>query len=197
MNINTSSSSSPEIITNTADWCIPTVSITGTGFQRDLSGLEKMTINTNQSILININAHMHYEIKKIIQHVPNKVYEFIFYDRQRIKTICSEEDNFDFDYACFLAIAKKLYSKTLTFEGVLSKVSEIATIKQYIKIVKQAKKQFFEEKEKEQKAKKEEELRRKQHEKYVEKKIQRKQKKKQILVDTIKIALQDVYNTNK
>lgn len=195
MNINTISTGTSTDFNY--DWSVTPISVTGTGLQQDLSGLEKLTIKTTDSSIFTINCHMYYEIKQIKQRVPEKVYEFIFYDNQKVKTICAEEDDFNFDYACFLAIAKKLYSKTLTFDGVLSKIPELANTKQYIKIVKQAKKKFFEEKEKEQKAKEEEELRKRQHEKYIEKKIQRKKKKKQILVDTIKIALQDIYNTNK
>lgn len=198
MNINTGSTGFISTGTDYSyNWTATPITVTGTGLQQGLSDLEKLTIKLTDSSTFTINSHAYYEIKQIIQHVPEKVYEFIFYDNQKVKTICAEEDDFNFDYACFLAIAKKLYSKTLTFDGVLSKIPELANTKQYIKIVKQAKKKFFEEKEKEQKAKEEEELRKRQHKKYIEKKIQRKQKKKQVLVDTIKIALQDVYNTNK
>lgn len=47
------------------------------------------------------------EFKTITEYVPNKVYGFTFYNGQEIKTVCDEEDEFNLEFAFYLAIAKK------------------------------------------------------------------------------------------
>ena len=72
----------------------------------------------------------------------NKVVRFTFTDGTKIKTICEDEDPFSLEYACFLAIAKKKYSKTLTFEGVLKKAEELQYEKVYVKAVQKALREY-------------------------------------------------------
>lgn len=93
-----------------------------------------------------------YKITKIEILKPYKVLRFTFADKTVIKTICDDMDIFDLDFACFLAISKKIYGKDWTADGVYSKTFELMEQKKYIKIVKQAVSQFKkEQKEKEQK----------------------------------------------
>lgn len=113
------------------------------------------------------------DFAEVIEHVPNKVYEFIFYDHKHIKTVCQEEDEFDFDYAFYLAAAKHIWSKELTFEGVLKKADELRTCKKWVKRVKIAKREFFKKKEEEFKKEEQDRLKKEQHKKYIEKKRRR------------------------
>lgn len=77
------------------------------------------------------------------EYVPNKVYGFkIDNSKKIIKTVCDDSDEFNLEYAFFLAIAKHLYSSTLTFEGVLEKARQLSYNKQYVKIVKDGIKLF-------------------------------------------------------
>ena len=73
--------------------------------------------------------------KKIEILNPNKVIRFTFNDNTVIKTICLNGDSFDFKYSFYLAIAKKLYSKKLTIEGIEAKAKELSYTKEYVKIV--------------------------------------------------------------
>ena len=52
-----------------------------------------------------------YNITKVEVLCPNKVLRFTFNDKTNIKTICTENDEFDFRFAFFIAFAKKLYKK--------------------------------------------------------------------------------------
>ena len=135
------------------------------------------------------------DFKEIIEYVPDKVYEFIFKDGIKIKTVCAEEDEFDLDFAFYLALAKKKYGKTYNIDGVLCKAQELSYMKEYNKKVKQGKKLFFEA----QKAKEKEELekakQKKQHKRIIEKKIAKKKRRKerenQNLINCIKQAIEE------
>ena len=84
----------------------------------------------------------------------------------------------------YLALAKKLYSKTLTFEGVLNKIYQLQYEKKYVKLVKKGIK-LFNKLQKEKIEKEEQEaLKKRQHEKYVRKKEEAKKRKedKQIAI---------------
>ena len=79
------------------------------------------TISSKGNIKSTLEKMLHPNyIDKIEELKPEKVYRFTFNDNTIIKTVCSGEDVFDLRYACFLAIAKKLYSKILTFDGVIN-----------------------------------------------------------------------------
>ncbi len=133
--------------------------------------------------------------KDVIEHVPNKVYEFIFYDGTKIKTICSELDTFDLEYAFYLAYAKKIYKNSFTLEGILLQVPFLKTDKQVIKIVKNGMKLFKDKQEKKRKEQEEKEIKEKQHKKYVAKKKARDQRKRNLknndLYQIIKQAIKD------
>ena len=67
---------------------------------------------------------------------PNKVVGFTFDNKRKVKTICSENDIFSLEYACFLAYSKLIFGSILTFEGVLRMVELLQYSKDCIKLVK-------------------------------------------------------------
>lgn len=117
------------------------------------------------------------EFLAIKEHVPNKVYTFTFVDKTKIKTICSNEDVFDLEYAFYLALSKKLFSKELTFEGILRMVEEIRCQKYYVNLVKKGIKLFNKMQEEERKKKEQEEIKARRHKKYIEKKKKQKERR--------------------
>ena len=130
-----------------------------------------------------------FTICDVIEYVPQKVYQIKFSDDTSVKTICGEYDEFSPEYMFYLAIAKKLYSDTLTFDGVLSKSYQITYEKKYIKMVKQGMKLYKELKkwQKEEEELKETKERKKQ--KHIRKKLAAKERKKQEQIDIIKQAI--------
>ncbi len=137
------------------------------------------------------------DFEDVIEHVPNKVYEFIFYDQKHIKTVCQEEDEFDFDYAFYLAAAKHIWSKELTFEGVLEKANELRTCKKWIKRVKIAKRKFFEKQKEEDKRKEEERLKKERHKKYIAKKKRRNERNAQKANEGLKQVIMEAIRESK
>lgn len=129
------------------------------------------------------------EFKAIIEYVPNKVYGFTFYNGQEIKTVCDEEDEFNLEFAFYLAIAKKNYGKMYTIKGIMNKAEELSTIKYYNKIVKKGMKLFTKQQEEKIKAREEEEIKKAQHQKYIEKKIKQKERKRQEQINIIAEAI--------
>lgn len=169
--------------TATATIPYPNTTITGTALQQNTISL-KDTMNLILEKMLRPN-----DIDKIEELKPEKVYRFTFNDKTIIKTVCSEMDIFDLRYACFLAIAKKLYSKTLTFEGVLNEIPFLMYYKDYNKMVDKAIKKFY--KEQEEKAKEEEAKRisKRKHDKLIARKIAKKERERQKQVDIIKEAI--------
>ena len=151
------------------------------------------SLNINNYDYVSINSPNYYNIvqqfsksfsivdtnsfKKIEELVPFKVYRFTFNDNKVIKTVCSDEDTFNLEYAFYLALAKKIFSTTHTFEGVLHKADTLKYQKYYFNIVKQGIKLFNKQRLEEAKKLEEEEHKKEQHRKYVEKKKARKLKK--------------------
>lgn len=117
------------------------------------------------------------EFTDIKEYVPGKVYSFIFADETKIKTVCSDEDVFNLEYAFYLALSKKLFSKELTFEGILRMVEEIRCQKYYVNLVKKGIKLFNKLQKTEQEKKEKEEIKARQHKKYVEKKKKQKERR--------------------
>ena len=110
------------------------------------------------------------EFKKIEELVPFKVYRFTFEDNTVIKTVCRDDDPFNLEYAFYLALAKKKFSCSQTFEGVLHKADTLRYEKYYAKIVKKGMKLFRNQQL--EKAKKEDEkrLKKEQRQRYIAKK---------------------------
>lgn len=144
-----------------------------------------MTAMQNLSKIIN-NPN---DFKSVKEIVPEKVYEFTFNDNTKIKTIREENDPFDLEYMFYLALAKKLYSKDYTFEGVLMKTVELQFLKSTTKTVKKGIQIF--KKAQEEKAKKEEQeaIKKRQHEKYIRKKKETKVRKRNNQINIIAEAI--------
>ena len=117
------------------------------------------------------------EFTDIKEYVPGKVYSFTFADETKIKTVCSDEDVFNLEYAFYLALSKKLFSKELTFEGILRMVEEIRCQKYYVNLVKKGMKLFNKLQKTEQEKKEKEEIKAHQHKKYIEKKKKQKERR--------------------
>lgn len=123
-----------------------------------------------------INLKDSNEFKDVIEYKKDKVYGFEFYDGTKIKTIREEGDVFSLPYAFYLALAKKIYGKELTFEGVLVKAKELSYQKYYVKLVKKGLKLFEKKQEEEAKKEQEEKDKKEQHKRYIEKKKKRNQR---------------------
>ena len=132
------------------------------------------------------------KIKAIKEIVPEKVYLFTFNDNTKIKTIKSEEDPFDLEYMIYLAIAKKMYAREYTFEGVLNKVNELRLQKRYVGFAKQGMKLFKELQKAKAKEEEEKLIKQRQHERYVRRKKEAKERKRKeqinIIADAIKLS---------
>lgn len=131
----------------------------------------------------------YFDFKDIKEIVPKKVYEFTFYDDTKIKTVRDEEDIFDLEYMFSLALAKKLYSKKYTLEGVLFKACQIHLEKKYAKAIKKGIKLFNKLQEEKIKEKEKEAIKKRQHEKYIRKKKEAKQRKRKDQVNIIAEAI--------
>ncbi len=132
------------------------------------------------------NKAMFKDIKEI---VPEKVYEFTFQDGTKIKTILDKEDIFNLEYAFYLALSKKLYKDTLTFEGVLNKVYELRYEKKYAKEVEKGLKLFKKIQKEKAKEEEAEEIAKRQHKRYVRRKQEAKARKKKDQINLIAEAI--------
>lgn len=93
-------------------------------------------------------------IKKVEILKPNKVIRFTFYPiisflifkdevKERvIKTVCLDEDTFDFEFSFYLAYAKYMYGDILTPHGIEKKAREFMDNKNMIKLVKKGMKVY-------------------------------------------------------
>ena len=128
-------------------------------------------------------------IKEIIELVPQKVYKITFQNGKSVKTILDNQDVFDPEYMLFLAYAKMLYSKTLTFSGVLYKSYQLQLEKRYVKLVKNGLKLFKKIQEDKKKKEEEEEIKKRKREKLVAKKIAAKKRKHEDKINLIAEAI--------
>ena len=130
------------------------------------------------------------EIVKIEILVPNKVLRFTFKYGTQIKTICNDEDVFDFDFAIYLAYSKLINSDKFTKEGVEYKAHEMKYQKRWVKKVKEAKKLFRKQETERIKKEKEEKeraaIRKRQAEKKARKKKERKERELKALAEKVK-----------
>ena len=118
--------------------------------------------------------------------VPDKVVEIEFYDSKE-KMVCHEDDTFDLRKCCFIAIAKHLYKKDYTYEGIEYMAEQLKYQKKYVKIVDKALKDYRKKgEEKAERIRKEEEekiVRARQSLKRRKQKARRAQRHKEVLVD--------------
>ena len=132
--------------------------------------------------LLDINT-----IEDINVIVPDKVVEITFGNDQTEKMVCHEDDTFDLRKCCFIAIAKHLYKKEYTQEGIEHMATQLMYQKKYVKIVDKALKDYWKkEEEKEKKIRKEEEekiVRARQSLKRRKQKERRAQRHREALID--------------
>ena len=121
--------------------------------------------------------------------VPDKVVEISFTDGEKEKMVCHEDDTFDLRKCCFIAIAKHLYKKEYTQEGIEHMATQLTYQKKYVKIVDKALKDYKrKEEEKAEKIRREEEekiIRERQSLKRRKQKERRAQRHREVLVDLI------------
>ena len=94
------------------------------------------TYETNINRSITFEPFDTLKIIKVEMLSPNKVMRFTFADKTVIKTVCNEEDDFDLEYAFYIAYAKKMYGKDYTIEGIEHKAEELSYQKKFVKYVK-------------------------------------------------------------
>ena len=120
--------------------------------------------------------------------VLDKVVEIEFYDGKE-KMVCHEDDTFDLRKCCFIAIAKHLYKKEYTQEGIEYMATQLTYQKKYVKIVDKALKDYWKKEEEKEKRIREEREREKiqehQREKRRKYKERRTQRYKEAMVDLI------------
>lgn len=133
--------------------------------------------------------------------VKNKVVEITFVTGSKEKMVCHEDDTFDLRKCCFIAIAKHLYKKEYTYEGIEYMAEQLMYQKKYVKIVDAALKAFAKkEAEKEKAIKKAEEekaIRERQRKKRFEQKQRRAQRHKEALVDLIADSINEAKERRK
>lgn len=121
--------------------------------------------------------------------VPGKVVEITFKDGGKEKMICHKDDTFDLKRCCFIAIAKHLYKKEYTQEGIEYMATQLTYQKKCVKIVDKALKDYKrKEKEKAETIRKEEEekiIRARQRLKRRKQKERRAEKHREIIVNIL------------
>lgn len=127
--------------------------------------------------------------------VPDKVVEITFVDGKTEKMVCHEDDTFDLRKCCFIAIAKHLYKKEYTLEGIEYIGTQLTYQKKYVKIVDKALKNYkrkVADKEKAERNEAEEkEIRERQLERRRKQKERRAQKHRDVIVNLIADAIHE------
>ena len=133
--------------------------------------------------------------------VPEKVVEIRFGDGNKEKMVCHEDDTFDLRKCCFIAIAKHLYKKEYTQEGIEYMATQLAYQKKYVKIVDKALKDYKKkEEEKAEKIRIEEEekiIRARQSLKRRKQKERRAQRHREALIDVFAASLNEAKKRRK
>lgn len=132
--------------------------------------------------------------------VPDKVVEIEFYDGIE-KMVCHKDDAFDLRKCCFIAIAKHLYKKEYTQEGIEYMATQLTYQKKYVKIVNKALKDYKKkEKEKSEKIRIEEEekiIRARQSLKRRKQKERRALRHREALIDVFAASLNEAKKRRK
>ena len=133
--------------------------------------------------------------------VPEKVVEITFGNDQTEKMVCHEDDIFDLRKCCFIAIAKHLYKKEYTQEGIEYMATQLTYQKKYVKIVDKALKDYKKkEEEKAEKIRKEEEekiIRERQSLKRRKQKERRAQRHREALIDVFADSINEAKKRRK
>lgn len=146
--------------------------------------------NMIETLLNEVNDRNHPVITKIEVLVPNKVLRFTFQHGTQIKTVCNDEDAFDFEFAIYLAFAKLFYGQSFTREGVERRAHAMKYLKYWVKKVKETIKTY--KKQEKERIKKEQEeaeraaARKRQAEKKARKKRERKERQLAAIAEKVK-----------
>ena len=133
-------------------------------------------------------------ISKIEVLCSNKVIRFTFSDGTTIKTICGDNDTFDFRFAFFLAYAKHFYNNFLTPTGIEQKAKEFENIKVFNTLVNKGMKVYLNDKKEEEKTKAEEKERKEIKARQAAKKAAKKAKKREARIKEMTEAIKNVTN---
>lgn len=114
------------------------------------NGMDVLIKDGKLYVALNDDTITHGEVKNMLSEiikdidiiVPNKVVEVTFADETKEKMVCHKDDTFNLRNCLFIAIAKHLYKKDYTFEGIEWKAFELMHLKKYVKIVDSALKAF-------------------------------------------------------
>lgn len=140
-------------------------------------------------------------IKKVEILKPNKVIRFTFYPvvsfvmfadeakEKVIKTVCLDEDTFDFEFSFYLAYAKYLYGNILTPHGIEKKAREFMDNKKMIKLVKKGMKVYRDQVKEEEKIAKEKKIKESARLNKISKKKDKKAKAKEARIAEIAEAI--------
>lgn len=128
-------------------------------------------------------------IKKVEILKPNKVMRFTFTDKTVIKTICLDEDNFNFEFSFYLAYSKYIYRKFLTPNGIEKKAIELMDNKEINKLVNKNIKAYLKEEKQKEKEEAEKKAKEKARKNKIAKKIARKEKAKENRINEIVEAI--------
>lgn len=133
--------------------------------------------------------------------VPGKVVEITFCDMLKEKMVCHKDDTFDLRKCCFIAIAKHLYKKEYTQEGIEHMATQLTYQKKYVKIVDKALKDYKrKEEEKAEKIRREEEkkiIRARQSLKRRKQKERRAQRHREALIDVFADSINEAKKRRK
>lgn len=125
---------------------------------------------------------------------PGKVLRFTFSDDTVIKTVCADNDPFDFKFAFFLAYAKYFWENVLTTQGIENKARDFTNVKFFNSLVKKGMKVYFNQKKKEEREEKEEAERKKVRANRIAKKIAKKEKAREDRINEMAEAIRRAKN---
>lgn len=125
---------------------------------------------------------------------PGKVLRFTFGDDTVIKTVCVDNDTFDFKFAFFLAYAKYFWGNVLTTQGIENKARDFTNVKFFNSLVKKGMKVYFDQKKKEEREEKEEAERKKIRANRIAKKIAKKEKAREDRINEMAEAIRRAKN---
>lgn len=175
--------------------------ITNEGWRYDPSWSTTHYSPISESLTTKEWINMKENILDINVIVPNKVVEITFYDMLKEKMVCHKDDTFDLRKCCFITIAKHLYKKEYTQEGIEHMATQLTYQKKYVKIVDKALKDYKrKEKEKAEKIRREEEeklIRARQSLKRRKQKERRAQRHREVLVDLIVDSINEAKKRRK
>ena len=140
------------------------------------------TLNYSEKVLLPL-------IEKVEILKPNKVMRFTFTDKTVIKTICLDEDNFNFEFSFYLAYSKYIYRKILTPNGIEKKAIELMDNKEINKLVNKNIKTYFKKEKQKEKEEAEKKAKEKARKNKIAKKIARKERAKENRINEIAEAI--------